>query len=217
MYNNSIIDVHTHRSENASSGIVCHSLAGTDPLRDDACYSVGIHPWDACRADALWPRLESLCRNPRVVAIGEAGLDKLADGFPTPQLSVFRRQAALSEAVGLPLLIHCVKAADELLAVRKELRPQMPWVWHGFRGKSRQALQLLHAGLYLSFGLHFSEESLNSVPDERLFLETDESDISIDELLQQVACVRRTDVAHLRGVLRQNVEHLFFTPRGVVY
>ena len=52
------------------------------------------------------------------------------------QLAVFKEQVKLSEKLGLPLIIHCVKAMDELLAVKKEFRPQQAWIWHGFRGKT---------------------------------------------------------------------------------
>ena len=67
------------------------------------------------------------------------------------QLAVFKEQVKLSEKLGLPLIIHCVKAMEELLGV-KESRPQITLIWHGFRGKPEQAVQLLKKGFYLSLG-----------------------------------------------------------------
>ena len=90
------------------------------------------------------------------------------------QLTVFKAQVRLSEEYGLPLIIHCVKAMDELLGSEKEFRPQQAWIWHGFRGKPEQAMQLLKKGFYLSFGEYYPDETMQIVPDERLFLETDE-------------------------------------------
>ena len=207
---NTIIDIHTHHAENGATAIVNYSLSDHAVWHPDQYYSVGIHPWQATEGDALWHELETLCTLPQVVAIGEVGLDKLADGFPDVQIPLFCRQVALSERLKLPLLIHCVKAADELLAVRRQFRPHMAWIWHGFRGKPQQAAQLLRAGFYLSFGERYSEDTLRAVPVERLLLETDESAIPVEELLQRAAHVRQTDVETLRNALLQNVQHLFF-------
>ena len=80
--------------------------------------------------------LEELVRHPQVLAVGEAGLDKLADAPMDLQVEVFRCQACLAEEVGKPLVIHLVKAVDELLKVKRDLRPSNPWIIHGFRGKA---------------------------------------------------------------------------------
>ena len=110
----------------------------------------------------------------------------------------------------MPLIIHCVKAMDELLAVRKKLNPAQPWIWHGFRGKPQQAGQLIKNGIYLSFGAHYSEETVKGVPVGRLFLETDDSPVDIEEVLKQVAKARSTDVEELRQAIRENIQKVFF-------
>ena len=70
------------------------------------------------------------------VAVGEAGFDKLTAAPMELQVRMFEKQVELSEKYRLPLIIHCVKAMDELLAVRKKLNPAQPWIWHGFRGET---------------------------------------------------------------------------------
>ena len=127
------------------------------------------------------------------------------------QLRAFRAQVALSERYRLPLVIHCVKAVDELLAVRKQLRPQQPWIWHGFRGKPQQAVQLLQQGFYLSLGEHYSADALRVIPADRLLLETDESACGIEVLVKRAADVRGVGEDELRTTLRQNVRRLFFS------
>ena len=144
------------------------------------------------------------------VAVGEAGLDKLTAAPMELQVRMFEKQVELSEKYRLPLIIHCVKAMDELLAVRKKLNPAQPWIWHGFRGKPQQAGQLIKNGIYLSFGAHYSEETVKGVPVGRLFLETDDSPVDIEEVLKQVAKARSTDVEELRQAIRENIQKVFF-------
>lgn len=88
-------------------------------------YSVGIHPWELTEHNAgqLLDYLKQQLRKKQFVAAGEAGLDKLAVASMELQLTVFKAQVRLSEEYGLPLIIHCVKAMDELLAVKKNFVP----------------------------------------------------------------------------------------------
>ena len=135
---NTILDIHTHRQEadSESKSIINYRLLEDSSFQEGCYYSVGIHPWKLTVAD-FDRQLDFLIRqlpNKQVVAIGETGLDKLAAAPMELQLTMFKKQVQLSEKHGLPLIIHCVRATDELLAVKKEFRPQQAWVWHGFRG-----------------------------------------------------------------------------------
>ena len=210
---NNILDIHTHKAEPVSAGkaIINRKLA-TDALCEGYFYSAGIHPWDLTEFDTE-RRLECLreqLAEKQLVAVGEAGLDKLAAAPMQLQVAVFKEQVELSEKYRLPLIIHCVKAMDELLAVRKKLNPAQPWIWHGFRGKPQQAGQLIKNGIYLSFGAHYSEETVKGVPVGRLFLETDDSPVDIEEVLKQVAKARSTDAEELRQAIRENIQKVFF-------
>ena len=173
---------------------------------------MGIHPWQLTAAmppEETWHLLEEAVRHPQVLAVGEAGVDKLA-AAPLPlQESVFERQALLAEETDKPLVIHLVKAVDELLRVRKRLLPRVPWVVHGFRGKAALAQELLHHGFYLSFGEKYQEGALNAVPLSRLFLETDESLESISRLYVRAAAVRQLSVEELVTAVRDNVYRVF--------
>lgn len=174
----------------------------------------GIHPW---QTDEFFSAKEEgvglLCPKEslsEVLAIGECGLDALRGGPMERQEELFRQHVRLSEEVRKPLVIHCVKALDQLLRLRKELRPTMPWMLHGFRGKQQQLRSLLDAGLYISFGSHFNEESLRLCPMERLLLETDEDTLHpIREIYNNVACVRGISVAALCDAMAENYR-LFF-------
>ena len=210
---NNILDIHTHKAESVSAGkaIINRKLA-TDALCEGYFYSAGIHPWDLTEFDTE-RRLECLreqLAEKQLVAVGEAGLDKLAAAPMQLQVAVFKEQVELSEKYRLPLIIHCVKAMEELLAVKKEFRPVQPWIWHGFRGKPQQARQLMENGMYLSFGEHYPEQTVRTMPVDRMFLETDDSPVDIEEVLHRVARTRGTDVEELRQAIRENIQKVFF-------
>lgn len=211
---NNILDIHTHTHEMESGGksIINYRLPVESPFIEGYYYSIGIHPWDLT-VDSLKQQADSLCRqlpDRRIVAIGEAGLDKLTEAPMPLQLMAFGMQVEMAEEYKLPLIIHCVKAMGELLAAKKKFRPRQPWIWHGFRGKPEQAVQLLDKGFYLSFGEFYSEEAMKIVPGDRIFLETDESSLDIEDILCRAAKVRGIEVAELREIVRRNIQRVFF-------
>lgn len=203
-------------SRSIESGL-SQSPSGSPHCCDAPFCSIGIHPWDltAENSERLWDVLQRelerrKSENRPCVAIGEAGLDKLAAAPMELQVEIFERQVALSEDCRLPLIIHCVKAVDELLAVKKRLAPLQAWIWHGFRGKAQQASQLLRHGFYLSLGEHYSREAMQAIPASRLFLETDESVLDISDIIRRAAEVRGVDAECLQETLRENVQKVFF-------
>ena len=139
-------------------------------------YSAGIHPWWTADEDVLrcLQGLEKLLEREEVVAVGECGIDRLRGAAQPVQEAIFRQQALLAEAHALPVTIHCVKAFDVVLRLKKALRPTTAWTIHGFRGKPALARQLLEAGFDLSFGTHYNPASLAVTPPARRHFETDE-------------------------------------------
>ena len=211
---NAILDIHTHKGEEQSGGkaiINYRQLAGT-PLQEGYYYSVGIHPWELT-PDNLKQQSDFIIEHlpdKRIVAIGEGGLDKLKGASMEIQTAAFMAQMTLSMEYDLPLILHNVRMTDKILAVKKQFRPGQPWIWHGFRGKPEQAEQLQDKGLYLSFGEFYSDEAMRAVSDDRLFLETDESSLDIEELLYRAARVRGVGVETLRETIRRNIQNVFF-------
>lgn len=147
--------------------------------------------------------------DPAVVALGEAGLDKQIDTPIALQVALFTEQVKLSETFGKPLIIHCVKAWEELLAVKKETNPQMPWVIHGFRGNATLAEQLIRKGFRLSFGAKFNPEALRIAWPDYLFAETDEATTSIEEVYASIAQSLDVPIDLLALTLRKNVKEIF--------
>lgn len=168
-------DIHTHGRTGPD---ILTSIEPSDEILTDigtAWYSVGIHPWSTAEpiGDNEWRELERMARDPRVVAIGEAGLDAVRGGEQALQEAVFRRQAALSEQMGKPLIIHCVRRYGRIMELRRELSPRQRWIIHGFRGKPELARQLVAAGFDISLGPGHNPELEKVIPPGHLFHETD--------------------------------------------
>lgn len=186
------IDFHTH-----------HSLDRQDVIAIvDGRDTWGIHPWRADEEFAV-PDLSA------TFAIGECGLDVLRGPSMAVQEEVFLQQIRLSEQVGKPLIIHCVKALDRLLQLHRELAPKQPWMFHGFMGKSQQLHSMLDSGFFVSFGHSFNDESLRLCSMDRLLLETDDRPNSIVELYNRVAEKRGLEVTALCEAMAENYRTFF--------
>ena len=170
---------------------------------------MGIHPWDITADwEQEFTRIKQYADRDNVTAIGECGIDKLKSPSPlTLQQEIFKAHAILAEEVKKPLIIHCVKGFDELIALHKSIIPQQAWIIHGFRGKPQQAEQLMKAGFYLSFGDKFNEESLKATPIERMFIESDESNIGIHEIYRTIAHAKGCSVEELASLMTKNAEN----------
>ena len=202
-----IKDIHTHRID-AREAVISVNPWEFAPV-DGLCYSVGIHPWQVGRAtDADFDRLAECARSDNVLMIGECGIDKLRGGVLSMQTGVLERHIALSEQVCKPLVLHCVRASNELCRLRRQLRPSMPWIVHGFRGNAHVASQLLDAGFYLSYGERFNPEALAITPADRLLAETDESLLPIDEIYRRFAASRQIEVVEFVRNVEEVVKEL---------
>ncbi|MEW6359437.1 MAG: TatD family hydrolase [Planctomycetota bacterium] len=150
----------------------------------DTLYAaVGIHPNDSVGVtEQDWARLEALAAEPKVVAIGETGLDFYRDYSPrNVQEKSFRRTLDLAAKLGRPLIVHCRDAYDDCLRILGETAGgRLKGVMHCFSGSAEQAKAFLKLGLYISFAgqLTFPDaealrDTAKAVPLERTLLETD--------------------------------------------
>jgi len=146
--------------------------------------AVGIHPHDAAAVPSDYlQQLEEMARHPRVVALGEMGLDFYRDRSPRSlQQEVFRGQLRLARKVNLPVIIHSRQAHDTLLKILEEEGvPPRGGVMHCFSGDLKLAEKCLKLGLYISFAGPITYSSRNNnlsevaaaVPLEKLLIETD--------------------------------------------
>ena len=195
------MDIHTHN--NAAGNTIFSS--GTLYLAERRI-SVGIHPW---YINADWKNdlaaIAGFANESNVAAIGECGIDTLKSPAPVElQEDIFKAHIMLAEEVQKPLIIHCVKAYDRLIALRKVMKPQQAWILHGFRGKPQQAEQLIKAGLHISLGEKFNPDSARIIPADRLFIESDESSAAIADIYAAVACAKG---AYIEALAVQTVQN----------
>jgi len=180
--------------------------------------AVGVHPWyisynDTETTEQLFEKVRGYSLLPDVVAIGETGLDKMTAKTTNDyqfQQVLFSSHALLAEKVKKTLIIHCVKAWDDLLRIRQSIKPSVPWIVHGFRGKEPLASRLLNAGFYLSFGQHYNLESLKAAwTNNRLLAETDDNQINIREVYHQMACDLHISEQLLSNEIEGKIELIF--------
>ncbi|MDR3706282.1 MAG: TatD family hydrolase [Paludibacteraceae bacterium] len=209
------INIHSHQTESSASSIInCYPAEIEQFVQQHPTQmcSVGLHPWHI--NEQYEQELEIVARfafSPQVVAIGEAGLDKLTETpFPLQQ-AVFLQQTAIAEKVQKPLIIHCVKAYSKIIQLKKELNPQSTWIIHGFRGKASIAQELIQHDFCLSFGkgLIYLENTICSVPLEKVFLETDDSPNDIEQVYETFSKTRPVSMEILKDQVNKNFEEIF--------
>jgi len=154
------------------------ALAEVEP---DVWATVGVHPHEAARVGpGWWEQLEAWGRHPRVVGIGETGLDFYYDHSPRDaQAAEFREHVRLARRLGKPVVVHVRDAHPETLALLCEERAE-PGIIHCFTGGPDDAVAYVNIGFYVSFSgiVTFKtagalREAVRRVPLDRILIETD--------------------------------------------
>ena len=179
-------------------------------------YSIGIHPWD-CQQSAVNSQqiLMNCLGDSNFLAIGECGLDRTCDTDFELQKEVFIKQIELSEQLNKPLIIHAVRSYPDIISIRKETKTKQTWIIHGFQGNEQSAEQLLKHDIFLSLGdVLFKNETkaqrlLQTIPLEKLFLETDVAERKISEVYEKTALLSGIEMDKLRNEIFNNFVKIF--------
>ncbi|MDD5540307.1 MAG: TatD family hydrolase, partial [Candidatus Marinimicrobia bacterium] len=147
---------------------------------DGVFAALGIHPQDSANLPSDWPdRLRELLSKPKVVALGEIGLDYYREFSPkATQIEVFRRQILIARELKLPMILHDRQAHEDLKQILTEIGYHKG-VLHCFSGNAVFAREMTDLGFYISFtgnatyGNRKTEQAAQAVPLEKLMLETD--------------------------------------------
>lgn len=178
-------------------------------------YSSGIHPWyiDELKLPEQLLVLEQQLQENKLVAIGECGLDKLKGPTIPIQSRVFIRHVELALKYKKPLIIHCVKAYNELINLLDMFTEKPICIFHGFNKDVKLGLQLIHKGYYLSLG----EQLFNSIalsykdfPVDRILLETDNKDICIKDVYSKASDVFKQPLEQLITQVHTNFKTVFY-------
>lgn len=213
-----VFDIHTHRQVTSENDVI--RINSIDPVQNpffitDRFFSPGVHPWSAHHHHADWfvYLVEKIAKHEHCVAIGECGLDYSHSKDTEIQINVFIRHVEIAEIQQLPLIIHCVGAFHDLLRLRKELKPECPWIIHGFAKSAETAVQCIDAGCFLSFGKKsLSPEYagvINTIPADKIFAETDDADLDIQDVYNAIAKARGLDTAGISRIISGNVRQCF--------
>ncbi|MBK9284884.1 MAG: TatD family hydrolase [Sphingobacteriaceae bacterium] len=180
-------------------------------------FSYGIHPWNIktdTYKDELF-ELERKVNEARCIAIGECGLDKLSDVDFKLQTLVFNEQIRIANKVKKPMIIHCVKAFNELINCLNLSDNSVPIIVHGFNNNENIARVLQTHGLLFSFGKALlgyesnASKIIKKVGRKNFLLETDNDDISIKYIYKKAAEILCIEEEILKMQIQSNFETIF--------
>jgi TatD DNase family protein len=204
-----LVNIHTHYKRADSIEIVnCSEI-----LDFPSYYSLGIHPWDSGAKGLKISEIERNSEDKFMIAIGEIGLDKIKGPLLEIQKMCFIDQVLIAEKINRPVIIHCVKAWNEIAAIKKQLQPKQTWIFHGF-SKAAILDSVLQEGLMISIGAGILnnatlQEALLRIPNDQLFLETDDSEITILEVYKKVSTLKKLSLSELEQIIENNFKRIF--------
>lgn len=210
------INLHTHKFSNLSDVI---EVVNQYPWEFDMSipsYSIGIHPWyiDDNRLESDLEIIQEKLQLPECLALGECGLDKRIEIPMELQISVFKKQLEIATQTNKPIVLHCVAAYDEVIAIKKEMKIENPMIIHGFSKNEQVAQSLLNNGFYLSFGKYLLRNSdlekvFTFAPENQILLETDTIEESIYQVYEKAAMVKGISIEEMKAIVFTNFSRIF--------
>lgn len=194
--------------------------------------AVGVHPHDAKTVDeAGLEQLRQMAEHPKVVALGEIGLDYYYDNSPREvQRQVFQQQVELAIQLRLPIIVHDRDAHGDVMQGLRDAASQLSsGVLHCFSGSYEMAMECIRLGLYVSFAgpVTFKnavklKEIATKVPLDRMLIETDAPYLTpepyrgkrnesayVAQVAEVIANLRGMSVAELAQQTKENGQRLF--------
>lgn len=213
------VNIHSHR-EGGPGAITVRSyrLGVGDPV-PPAPFSAGIHPWDAAIVADPEPEYEFL-RRADIVAVGEIGLDRPRGGDIERQKEIFAAQLEIASRRGLPVVIHCVRAFGEVMSLLEHY-PSVRAIFHSYTGSQEQTVQLINSGHYISLSevslkSPKTVESARNIPHDRLFLETDDSPATIEQIYETASAALDIPSGKLKEQIYKNLNSIVNSQLSIV-
>jgi TatD DNase family protein len=208
------VNIHTHTTPLTGERAIQNKYANFESIDELHHYSIALHPW---YIGADWPRqlskIKEYAIQKNIIAIGETGLDKACKTDWPLQQQVFKAHIQLANQLQKPLLIHCVRAWDEVLGILKNEKAAVPVIFHGYNKNVLLAKRIMDTGYYLSFGKALQQtkmqEVLKQIPLSKCFFETDDADVTIATIYNLAAQALSIEVNVLSLQLQQNVKTVF--------
>ena len=210
------INLHTHKFSNDNEVI---EIVNQYPWEFNATipnYSIGIHPWyiDENRLENDLEIIREKLQLSECLALGECGLDKRIEIPLSVQITVFKKQLELVQQTNKPIILHCVAAFEEVIAIKKEMKIENPMIIHGFSKNEQVAQSLLKNGFYLSFGKYLLrnpdlEKVVNFAPENQILLETDTIEETIYEVYEKAASIKGISIQEMKTIVFTNFSKIF--------
>ncbi len=180
-------------------------------------YSYGLHPWELKKENIEWQlqNLRRVATEKKCIAIGECGLDKLCATDMNLQNHVFIEHIKLANRLNKPLIVHCVRAFNELINCLNLNDNKVPVIIHGFNNNPNIAKMLNDHGYHFSFGkalLSYDSNAskiIRKTGRKQFFLETDDSDVSIKYVYKKAAELLGVDLDSVMHQIKSNFETVF--------
>ena len=209
-------NLHTHKFSNNPTIL---ELVNQYPWKFDAAipnYSIGIHPWyiDENRLENDLEKIKEKLQLSECLALGECGLDKRIEIPMELQIAIFKKQLELVQQTNKPIILHCVAAFEEVIAIKKEMKIENSMIIHGFSKNVLVAQSLLNNGFYLSFGKYLLrnpdlEKVVNFAPENQILLETDTIEETIYEVYEKAASIKGISVHEMKAMVFTNFSRIF--------
>ena len=210
------INLHTHKFSNLLDVI---EVVNQYPWEFDTSipnYSIGIHPWyiDENRLESDLEIIKEKLQFNECLALGECGLDKRIEIPLDLQISVFKKQLEIVKQTNKPIVLHCVAAYDEVIAIKREMKIENPMIIHGFSKNEQVAKSLLNNGFYLSFGKYLLrnpdlEKVFTFAPENQILLETDTIEESIYQVYEKAAAIKGISIEEMKAIVFTNFSRIF--------
>lgn len=180
-------------------------------------YSYGLHPWylNESTLEHDLRKLEVRADEKRCIAIGECGLDKLSKTDFRLQEKAFVEQIRIANHYKKPMIIHCVKAFNELINCLNLNSNEVPVIIHGYNNNENIARVLLDNGCLFSFGKALlgyesnAAKTIKYIGRKNFFLETDDADISIKYIYRKASELLGVDEEIIKAQIQSNYENTF--------
>jgi TatD DNase family protein len=208
-----MINFHTHEAKHLDRADIVEIVSMTSPT-DRHFFSLERHPWHISSpiTEIQANELRSQLQHKNCLALGEIGLDKNKGVAFEEQVQILRSILTIAEQEQKPVILHCVKAFDEIIQLKKEFKAVPNWAIHGFNKNPELAKQLSDHGFYLSINVgkvNDPKALLELIPHDRLFLETDNSPILIEDNYLRAAEMVGIELDQFKMQIAQNAKYFF--------
>jgi TatD DNase family protein len=212
-----LINLHTHRISETGNTQILNIFAQDLPHDEpDFLFSAGLHPWHIGKVnpEECFQVIDRAAEQENMLAVGECGLDRSVGTVFALQEWCFKQQIQIAENHHKPLIIHCVRSYSDLIKLKKEAKSGLPWIIHGYCGNLETTLSLVKHEFYFSVGEQLLKDKTKmevsrTIPIDRLFLETDESELSIAEIYSMAAQILKIDENVLSQIVASNFKTVF--------